>query len=175
MSARPVGPTTHHSSTLWLYTPEQQARRDQSMWTLVQGLLAPLQFVVFLISLWLVLNFIFTGSGQQAAQLSIVAKTGVLYLIMITGSFWEKAVFQQWLFAPPFFWEDVVSMFVIALHTAYVVMLFGGLGTLDQQLFVALVAYASYLLNAGQFLRKFRMARHKDPAGCTSTNMAEGI
>ncbi len=34
-----------------LYTPEQRRRRDASPWTLVQGVLAPLQFGVFLVSL----------------------------------------------------------------------------------------------------------------------------
>jgi 3-vinyl bacteriochlorophyllide hydratase len=175
MSQRPVRPATHHSASAWLYTPEQRVRRDESGWTLVQGLLAPIQFLVFLVSLWLVFRFIATGAGQQAAEISIVVKTGVLYLIMITGSCWEKAVFDKWLFAPPFFWEDVVSMFVIALHTAYLVMLFNGLGTLEQQLFIALVAYASYLLNAGQFLRKFRMARRHSPAGDETATLAEGV
>ena len=33
-----------------LYTPEQRKRRDSSVWTLVQGVLAPLQNIVFLIA-----------------------------------------------------------------------------------------------------------------------------
>ncbi|MDE3231747.1 MAG: 2-oxoglutarate synthase, partial [Pseudomonadota bacterium] len=35
-----------------LYTPEQRARRDATKWTLVQGLLAPVQFLIFLVSLY---------------------------------------------------------------------------------------------------------------------------
>ncbi|MGB3711835.1 MAG: 2-vinyl bacteriochlorophyllide hydratase [Erythrobacter sp.] len=142
-----------------LYSPEERARRDDSVWTVVQGVLAPVQFLVFLISLGLVLRTLATGEGAFAADLSIMAKTFILYAIMITGSIWEKVVFGRWLFAPAFFWEDVFSMAVLALHTLYLVMLFGGLGTIEQRMLVALAAYATYLVNAVQFLWKLRMAR----------------
>ena len=39
-----------------LYTPEERVRRDATVWTLVQGILAPVQFLVFLVSLGLVLR-----------------------------------------------------------------------------------------------------------------------
>lgn len=142
-----------------LYTAEERRRRDESPWTLVQAILAPVQFVVFLGSLALVVRFLVTGEGQSAADASIVAKTITLYAIMITGSIWEKDVFGRWLFARPFFWEDVFSMLVLALHTAYLAMLLGGLGTIEERMLVALAGYAAYLVNAGQFLLKLRMAR----------------
>ena len=142
-----------------LYTPEEQRRRDATPWTLVQGLLAPFQFVVFLVSLTLVLRCLLTGEGAFSADLSVIAKTLTLYTIMVTGSIWEKVVFGKWLFAPAFFWEDVVSMLVIALHTAYLVMLLGKLGTLEARLAVALAAYFTYVINAAQFLLKLRAAR----------------
>ena len=68
-----------------LYSDAERARRDATRWTLVQGLLAPFQFVVFLISVALVLRYLFTGAGYDAATLSIVIKTAVLLLIMVTG------------------------------------------------------------------------------------------
>lgn len=142
-----------------LYTQAQRQRRDDSVWTLVQGILAPLQFLVFLISLGLVVRTLTTGEGAFAADVSIVAKTGLLYLIMITGSIWEKVVFGRWLFAPAFFWEDVFSMGVLALHTAYLAMLIFAVGTLEQRFAVALAGYAAYAINAGQFLWKLRVAR----------------
>jgi len=142
-----------------LYTPEQRHRRDTSPWTLVQGVLAPLQFVVFLISLGLVLRFLWTGEGLAAATISVVAKTLILYTIMITGSIWEKAVFDRYLFAGPFFWEDVFSMLVLALHTAYLAAWWFELLTVHQQLWLALAAYAAYVINAAQFLIKLRAAR----------------
>ncbi|GEN98962.1 hypothetical protein NSE01_07950 [Novosphingobium sediminis] len=142
-----------------LYTPEEQQRRDNTPWTLVQGLLAPFQFLVFLVSLVLVLRCLLTGDGAFAADLSVIAKTLTLYTIMVTGSIWEKVVFGKWLFAPAFFWEDVVSMLVIALHTAYLVMLLGKIGTVEARLTVALAAYLTYVVNAAQFLLKLRAAR----------------
>lgn len=142
-----------------LYTAEQRIRRDESPWTLVQGLLAPVQFLIFGISLFLVIRFVMTGAGESAAEISIVVKTCALYAIMITGSIWEKVVFDEWLFAKAFFWEDVFSMLVLALHTTYLVMLFNDWGTPFDRMYVALAAYASYVINAGQFLYKLRMAR----------------
>ena len=142
-----------------LYTPAQRVRRDATVWTLVQGLLAPFQFVVFLVSLVLVLRYLLNGEGYAIASWSIVAKTGVLYLIMVTGAIWEKVVFGQWLFAPAFFWEDVFSFGVIALHTLYIYGLFwGGMSPMTLMV-IALLAYAAYLINAGQFLWKLRVAR----------------
>ncbi|MDZ4271876.1 MAG: 2-vinyl bacteriochlorophyllide hydratase [Erythrobacter sp.] len=164
--ASPVEPRTsvngageEKGRTRALYTAQERERRDSSAWTIVQGVLAPVQFVVFLISLGLVIRTLTTGEGAFAADVSIVIKTLVLYTIMITGSIWEKVVFGRWLFAPAFFWEDVFSMLVLALHTFYLVMLLGGIGTLEQRMLVALAGYAAYVINAGQFLWKLRMAR----------------
>lgn len=146
-----------------LYSPEERARRDASGWTLVQAILAPLQLLVFGLSLVLVVRYLATGHGASLAAGSVVLKTLVLYTIMVTGSIWEKDVFGCWLFARPFFWEDVVSMGVIALHTAYLIMFFAEIGTAHAQFQVALVAYAAYLVNAMQFLYKFRAARRSRP------------
>jgi 3-vinyl bacteriochlorophyllide hydratase len=142
-----------------IYTAEQRRRRDSTRWTLVQGILAPVQFLIFLVSLLLVLRFLDTGRGELAADVSVLVKTVALLAIMVTGAAWEKVVFGQWLFARPFFWEDVFSMVVIALHAAYVVMLVAGLGTPAGRMTVALAAYATYVVNAGQFLWKLRQAR----------------
>ena len=142
-----------------LYTAEQRRRRDGSPWTLVQGVLAPLQFLVFLVSLCLVLRYLLIGDGLTAATISVVVKTIVLYAIMITGSIWEKDVFGRYLFARPFFWEDVVSMLVLALHTAYLASLLLGLLDARTQMYLALAAYATYVINATQFVLKLRAAR----------------
>jgi 3-vinyl bacteriochlorophyllide hydratase len=142
-----------------LYTPEERQRRDASPWTWVQGVLAPLQFLVFLISLGLVIRFLWNGQGQAAAELSIVVKTLVLYTIMVTGCIWEKVVFGRYLFAPAFFWEDVFSMLVLALHTAYLIALFNGMLEPKALMGLALAAYLAYVINAAQFLVKLRAAR----------------
>lgn len=147
-----------------LYTIEQRQRRDSTRWTLVQGILAPLQFFVFLASVMLIVRYLATGEGAYAATVSIVAKTMLLYAIMITGSIWEKVVFGKWLFVPAFFWEDVFSMLVLALHTGYLVMLIAGFGSERGLMLLALAAYASYVINAAQFLLKLRAARLTAPS-----------
>lgn len=148
-----------------LYTAAQRARRDATIWTTVQGVLAPLQFVVFLVSLGLVLRYLGTGEGYAAATVSIVVKTAVLYLIMVTGAIWEKVVFGQYLLAPAFFWEDMVSFAVIALHTLYLVGLLWGVLAPSELIFTALLAYALYVVNAAQFVWKLRQARLQAEAG----------
>ena len=150
---------TRRSVPPGLYTAEERARRDATVWTTIQGILAPLQFVVFLISLALVIRYLWNGQGYEAATLSIVIKTGVLYLIMITGAIWEKIVFGQYLFAPAFFWEDVFSFAVIALHTAYLWALVAGVLDPVSLMMLALAAYAAYVINAVQFVLKLRAAR----------------
>ena len=142
-----------------LYTPEERVRRDATIWTLVQGVLAPLQFVAFAVSLALVLRYLAWGVGYEAATVSVIVKTITLYIIMITGAIWEKVVFGQYLLAPAFFWEYVFSFAVIALHTAYIVALWTGSVSPNTLMLLALVAYATYVINAGQFIWKLRLAR----------------
>ena len=155
-----------------LYTEEERARRDASPWTIVQAVLAPLQFFVFAVSLILVVRFLWTGEGYTAATISILLKTLLLYTIMVTGAIWEKVVFGQYLFAPAFFWEDVFSFGVIALHTAYLWALFTGQAH-GVQMTIALAAYATYVINAGQFLWKLRQARLQ--AAMESSPAARGM
>jgi 3-vinyl bacteriochlorophyllide hydratase len=145
-----------------LYTAEERQRRDASPWTLVQGVLAPVQFLVCAISAALMLRYLLTGAGLYEASLSFVVKAALLYLIMVTGSVWEKVVFGRWLFAPAFFWEDVVSMLVIALHTACLVGMATGWLDARSQMLLALAAYAVYVVNAVQFVLKLRAARRDD-------------
>ena len=149
----------HATGSRPLYTPEQRRRRDASPWTIVQGVLAPLQLLAFLVSLWLVLQFLQTGAGEKAATISVFVKTGFLYSIMITGAIWEREVFGVWVFAPAFYWEDVVSTVVIALHTAYVYVWLTDALPMREQMWLALLAYSTYVLNALQFFWKLHLAK----------------
>lgn len=161
-----------------LYTAEQRQRRDQSGWTLVQGILAPLQFLAFAVSVLLVLRFLMSGEGYTAATVSILVKTVFLFVIMVTGAIWEKVVFGQYLFAPAFFWEDVFSFAVIALHLAYLWTLWTGSFGAEGQMLIALAAYTTYVINAGQFIWKLRMARldaARLDAARDSGPMAQGV
>jgi 3-vinyl bacteriochlorophyllide hydratase len=157
-------PPTEQAISVGLYTPEERARRDATIWTPVQGFLAAFQFIVFAVSVCLIARFMVTGQGETAAIWSVVFKTLVLYTIMITGSIWEKVVFDQWLFAHSFFWEDVFSFLVLGLHTAYLWSLYTGNMSTREQLWLALAAYAAYAINAGQFLLKLRAARVQERA-----------
>ena len=151
-----------------LYTPAQRARRDATAWTMVQGILAPVQFLIFGISLYLVINSLHTGEHTDWALASVVLKTVVLYAIMVTGAIWEKVVFGQYLFAPAFYWEDVVSMGVMVLHTAYVWAWWQGAWNANDLLWLALAAYGSYAINAAQYIRKLRIARLQKQPSSTS-------
>jgi 3-vinyl bacteriochlorophyllide hydratase len=152
----------------FLYTPEERRRRDASPWTIVQGVLAPVQFAVFLMSLVLVARFMITGDGLTAATASVVVKTLVLYTIMVTGAIWERQVFGRYLFAPAFYWEDVFSMLVLGLHTAYLAALFSGVVASRDLMLLALAAYTAYVVNATQFVLKLRAAR-LEGAGAPAT------
>ncbi len=158
-TGRGIRPAFHQATPRALYTPDERRRRDASPWTIVQGVLAPAQFVVFLVSLCLVSRYLSTGLGEHAATASVVTKTLCLYAIMITGCIWEREVFGRYLFAPAFFWEDVFSMLVLALHTAYLAALLSGALDAHALMLLALTAYATYVINAGQFILKLRTAR----------------
>lgn len=154
-----------------LYTPEERRRRDASPWTIVQGVLAPLQLLAFLVSVWLVLQFLRTGDGATAATWSVLVKTGFLYAIMITGAIWEREVFGVWVFAPSFFWEDVVSTVVIALHTAYLYVWLTDSMPLRDQFWLALLAYSSYVINAVQFFWKLQRAKRDQRNAATNDDL----
>ena len=130
----------------------------------MQAVLAPLQFLAFAVSLALVLRCLGTGQGAHAATVSILVKTALLYAIMVTGCLWERDVFGRYLFARAFFWEDVLSLVVLALHTTYLVTLGVRAVGLRAQLCLALAAYAAYVINATQFLLKLRAARRQGAA-----------
>jgi 3-vinyl bacteriochlorophyllide hydratase len=155
----PATPVRDGGTVRALYTPEQRLRRDATRWTLVQGILAPIQFLVFAVSVVLVVRSLLTGEGVAAAHISILIKTVLLYTIMVTGAIWEKVVFGQYLFAEAFFWEDVVSFVVIALHTVYLGGLLTGALPTRTLLLVTLAAYIVYVINAVQFVLKLRAAR----------------
>ena len=152
--------TTEKEHSTQLYTPDQKLRRDNSLWTKVQAVLAPLQFLVCFASIGFVVSYLYTGDGYLIATLSILLKTAILYLIMITGAIWEKEVFGQYLLAPAFFWEDIVSFFVIAIHTAYVLSLIMSFMDAEKLMWLALIAYLAYFINAIQFLIKFKLGRN---------------
>ena len=140
----------------------------------MQGILAPIQFLVFLISAVLVVRYLTTGQGLAVATGSVIIKTFLLYTIMITGCIWEKDVYGVYLFAPAFYWEDVFSMLVLALHTAYLFVLATDAISARGQMWLALAAYAAYAVNATQFILKLRRARLQSAADIGTHQRASG-
>jgi 3-vinyl bacteriochlorophyllide hydratase len=135
------------------YTPAQLARRDASVWTRVQVILAPIQFLAFLMSFGLVVRYLLTGSGYAEANISVLVKIALLWAITITGMVWENEIFGQHFLAPQFFWEDVGNAVAMLFHNLYFVALW--LGWSDQSVMtLMLVAYCTYLVNCAQFVVK---------------------
>jgi 3-vinyl bacteriochlorophyllide hydratase len=133
------------------YTPEQLARRDASIWTRVQAVLAPIQFIVFIISFGLVARYLATGEGYEIATASVLIKIALLWAITITGMIWEKEIFGHYFMAPEFFWEDLGNLVAIITHNLYFVA--QALGWSNQALMtLMLLAYCTYLVNCAQFV-----------------------
>ena len=141
----------------------------------MQGILAPIQFLVFLVSAVLVVRYLTTGQGLAVATGSVIAKTFLLYTIMITGCIWEKDVYGVYLFAPAFYWEDMFSMLVLALHTGYLFALASDAIPARGQMWLALAAYAAYAINATQFILKLRRARLQSMAEMGTNQSASGL
>lgn len=140
------------------YTAEQLEKRDNSKWTTVQVVLAPLQFLVFVISFGLVIRYLVTGSGYTVATVSVLIKIALLWAITITGMFWEKDVFGKWFLAPQFFWEDFMNAVAMLLHNLYFLAQWAGWSE-RAIMTLMLVAYSSYLVNCTQFFIRGMKAR----------------
>lgn len=142
------------------YTAEQLAKRNASVWTRVQMVLAPLQFLVFLISLTLVIRYLLTGDGYLIANLSVLCKITLLWLITVTGMIWEKEIFGHWFLAPQFFWEDVGNAVAMLMHNLYFLAVW--LGWSHQAVMtLMLIAYIAYLFNCTQFVLRGLQARRQ--------------
>ena len=149
------------------YTPEQMEKRDNSKWTIVQAILAPLQFVTFIVSLGLIIHYLSTGENYMLANVSVLIKIVLLWAITITGMFWEKDVFGKWFLAPEFFWEDAMNAFALFMHNLYfLAILFGA--TEQQLMTLMLVAYISYLFNFAQFAVRGLQARKQKLASAAA-------
>lgn len=135
------------------YTPEQMAKRDSSVWTKVQMVLAPVQFIAFIVSFSLVVRYLITGEGYTAATISVLIKIALLWAITITGMIWEKELFGHYFLAKEFFWEDVGNAVAIVTHNIYFVAQWAGA---DKQTIMGLMllAYCTYLINCAQFVRR---------------------
>lgn len=144
-----------------MYTPDQLRRREASRWTKVQIILAPIQFLAFIISFALVIRYLATGDGYWVATVSVWVKIALIWALTITGMLWEYDMFDHYFMAKEFFWEDLGNLIAIITHNLYFVAVW--LGASQQAvMWVMVFAYVTYLLNAGQFVaRGVRSARQR--------------
>lgn len=140
------------------YTAEQLERRNKSKWTIVQAVLAPVQFLAFVVSFILVTRYLLTGEDYLIATISVLVKIALLWAITITGMIWEKEVFGQWFLAPQFFWEDLLNAVAMIMHNLYFVARWQGWSE-RMVMTLMLVAYTSYLVNFAQFFIRGIRAR----------------
>ncbi|WP_254150863.1 2-vinyl bacteriochlorophyllide hydratase [Candidatus Chloroploca mongolica] len=144
-----------------MYTEDQLRRRERSRWTKVQIILAPIQFVVFLISFALVLRYLATGEGYLIATISIWIKIALIWALTITGMLWEYDMFDHYFMAKEFFWEDVGNLIAIITHNLYFVAQWMGADS-RTVMWVMVFAYVTYLFNAVQFVvRGINSARQR--------------
>lgn len=150
------------------YTADQLERRNKSKWTMVQAVIAPIQFLAFITSIVLVTRYLLTGDGYTAANISVLIKITLLWLITITGMIWEKEIFGHWFLAPQFFWEDVGNAVAMVLHNLY--FLARWLNWSDRAVMtLMLIAYIGYLFNMAQFIVKGLKARNQRLAMAANT------
>ncbi len=151
------------------YTSEQMQRRQQSRWTLVQIIGAPIQLLFFFVSGGFVIYTLLTGQGAAITNAMVIVKVIIMYFMCITGMLWEHDVFGHYYFAPEFFWEDAVTSVVMLTHTLFIVgLLFNA--SENTLLTLIVIAYLSYLFNAGQYFWKFlknRLKRNEIMQGAT--------
>ncbi len=144
-----------------MYTPDQLRRREASRWTKVQIILAPIQFVAFIVSFGLVIHYLLTGDGFLAATISVWVKIALIWALTITGMLWEHDMYDHYFMAKEFFWEDLGNLIAIITHNLYFVA--KGMGADERTvMWVMVFAYVTYLFNAAQFLvRGVRSARQR--------------
>ena len=103
------------------YTPEQLVKRNASIWTDIQIILAPIQFMFFVVGLTttaLYTNSLFVISLYWVS-VAILFKTLFFALLFITGMFFEKEIFNKWVYSKEFLWEDIGSTIAAFFHLLY--------------------------------------------------------
>jgi len=145
------------------YTPEQLIMRNESVWTYLQIILAPIQFLIFLTGV--VLNTMYANNVGNIdiiwISLAILFKTLFFVVLFITGMFFEKEIFGHWVYSKAFFWEDVGSTVAGFLHILYFVLAW--LGCPEKLLvFEGYLAYLSYIINALQYLVRIILEKNNE-------------
>jgi 3-vinyl bacteriochlorophyllide hydratase len=145
------------------YTPEQLAKRNASVWTDVQIILAPIQFFIFLGGVTLNTLFAYHIANIEFYWIStaILFKTIFFALLFITGMYFEKEIFDHWVYTKEFLWEDVGSTVAAFFHLLYFVMAWMGYPP-EVLVIEAYIAYLTYVLNALQYLVRIILEKNNE-------------
>jgi 3-vinyl bacteriochlorophyllide hydratase len=145
------------------YTPEQLAKRNASVWTELQIILAPIQFIIFLIGV--TLNTLYANNIGHIdffwISLAILFKTLFFAILFLTGMYFEKEIFDKWVYSPEFLWEDIGSTVAAFFHLLYFVLAWMGY---PEKLLVmeAYIAYLTYVINALQYLVRIILEKNNE-------------
>ena len=146
------------------YTPEQPKRRNAPIWTPVQGITAPLQFLAFIASAIFVVRYLLTGEGYVVAHVLSVIKVVLMIFMTVTGMLWEHDVYGKYFMAKEFFWEDFVNLISLIAHLAFIATWVFGLSETTQMIVMG-VALLTYVVNFIQFgARGIRAAKQRRQA-----------
>ena len=144
------------------YTPEQLRKRNNSVWTTVQLVLAPIQFVVFIVGV--ILTFMYYNGSLENFSLvtwALLIKTIFLVVLFVTGAFFEKEIFDIWVYSPEFFWEDIGSSVATIVHFLYFVLAYLGFSQ-EALIWTAFAAYFTYVVNAAQYLIRIYLEKQNE-------------
>lgn len=145
------------------YTSEQLAKRNASVWTDIQIILAPIQFLIFLTGV--TVNTLYTNHLLNIefywVSIAILFKTLFFALLFITGMYFEKEIFDKWVYSKEFLWEDIGSTVAAAFHLLYFVLAFMGYSE-DVLVSEAYLAYATYVMNALQYFVRIILEKHNE-------------
>jgi 3-vinyl bacteriochlorophyllide hydratase len=145
------------------YTPEQLVKRNASIWTDIQIILAPIQFLFFVAGVTttaLYANDLF-GTSFYWVSVAILFKTLFFALLFITGMFFEKEIFNQWVYSKEFLWEDIGSTIAAFFHLLYFFLAYRHYPE-NVLIWDAFIAYFTYVLNALQYLIRIILEKRNE-------------
>jgi 3-vinyl bacteriochlorophyllide hydratase len=138
------------------------ARRRASIWTTIHPFFAFGQLFTFVVSVGLLVAYLFGKVPFSYVAISVLIKIGLMVGAMVSGAFWERDVFGQFWFAPEYFVEDVITAIVFYLHLAYLYAVyfapFDGKLTLP----TLVIAYTAYVINVGQYVIRHGKVRQEE-------------
>lgn len=144
-----------------MYTEEQLARRQASRWTPVMMVTGLAQFLIIIVSLYLVVRFLNAGTGYAAATVTVLVNIAFLWINTVVGMLWEKDMYNHYFMAREFFWEDFGNLIVLIAQNSYFIAVWLKWSTHDIMMLM-LVAYCTYLVNFAQwFIRYFRYSKKR--------------